>query len=79
MHSPGGMLRSPPQGLDGGAMLYLRQLQRVYGEGNVQGVSVQEWQALGGDAGRQEALLQALLWGGQQPGGVVRYEEPRAA
>ncbi len=58
-----------------------RQLQRVYGEGNVVGVFAQEWDSLGGDVGRQGTLLRALLLqrgGGQvqaQPGGQSRQQQ----
>ncbi len=54
-------LANLPHVRQGGAQLRYRQLERVYGEGNVVGVSGQEWEALGGDMGRQEELLRALL------------------
>ncbi len=66
------VMANQPQERVGGALLHRRQLQRVYGEGNVVGVSVAEWEALGGDVGRQEGLLRTLLLqgaGGQQGSG----------
>lgn len=50
-----------PHVREGGAQLRYRQLERVYGGGNVVGVCVDEWEALAGDMGRQEELLRGLL------------------
>lgn len=58
---PGSVLGNHPQDRVGGNLLQRRQLQRVYGEGNVVAVSTAEWEALGGDGQRQEALLRTLL------------------
>ncbi len=41
-----------PYARDGGAQLCHRQLQEVHGEDKV----VDEWEAMGGDVGRQEAM-----------------------
>ncbi len=59
------LLGNDPSTRDGHIQLRNRQLQRVYGEGNVVGVSAVEWEALGGDLGRQEELLRGLLGAGQ--------------
>ncbi len=78
---PDDVLGKLPQERSGGALLHRRQLQRVYGEGYVVGVSVVGWEALGGDVGRQEALLRTLLLqgaGGQQGGGGSGYVEGRS-
>ncbi len=67
VHGTGSVLANQPGVLVGGTQFYRRQLQRVYGEDNVVGVSAQEWEGLGGDVQRQGALLRALLL---QGGGV---------
>ncbi len=71
----GGQLANQPNMQDGGVQLFNRQLQRVYGEGNVVGVSVAEWEGLGGDVGRHEELLWALLLQGR--GVELRKGEPQ--
>lgn len=76
------LLANAPHLRDGHAQLRLRQLQRVYGEGNVVGVSAVEWEALGGDLRRQEELLRGLLvkQQQQQPGaGAAQVSEQGSA